>query len=237
MHYILEILIPPMSYDKIDNYLKQTLKEFREYDEEDNRNLNGFYDYFLIGGRFSSSKMRSCLDEEKMNQFYDEMNNKNVTVSSLVWGKQELSPSSQIPMVDQLWKEFFPEWPGNDCPLFSHSENAVFSDIMTLGDCKKHDAIMDHQVSSFAIAHDERVTGFYGLKHLLHQEYWNGCVFQKTDFDGSLRNGLERYNELVLRDTKHAEKNLADDPQKLEDFKRRKEITDDWLVVTVDYHN
>lgn len=26
MHYILEILIPPMSYDQIDNYIKQEKK-------------------------------------------------------------------------------------------------------------------------------------------------------------------------------------------------------------------
>src|SRR3954465_14152631 len=109
MHAIAEIVIPPNT--DIADAVAQMMNHFKERDDDDNIDENAtadWWDFYVIGGRFSGNKLMASLDPDAIERFYAVMKERSVTVSGLQCGKQELSPASQIPMVDALWRDHFP---------------------------------------------------------------------------------------------------------------------------------
>ena len=213
MHYHLEIIMPPV--ENIESAIEEIMQPFDE-NNEDNR--HSFWDWYQIGGRYSGSKLESLVPQEQLDAFYAELKNRKVTVSGFTAGKQEISPASQIPMVDELWREICPG-SSDVCPLFNHS-----------GQCKKDYDIctldkMPELLSADAVIIAAPNYNESGLeaKHLIHKSIWNGVSCIDTKFNGNVKTSINDYiNKL---------ENYKDE------YKEKYSPREDWLIVTVDYHS
>jgi hypothetical protein len=222
MHAIAEIIMPPDA--DIKEAVAAAMKEFDE-NAEDYR--NGWWDFYVIGGRFSGHKLEASLDQAKMEAFHEELKKRNVTVSSLTCGKKELQPASQIPMVDALWREWFPG-KGERCPIFKHARDQYGKDGQVHHDdvcrvdeiperlsCEKL-LVLTELTKELQAKYPE--DGKWQVSRLLSVQYWNGVEHQNSDFDGNVANGIKR-----IREEKEGW--------------RKVEVGPDWKVVTVDYHS
>ena len=211
MHYHLEVIMPPT--DDVETALGTILEQFDENceDEEGNCNPSAFWDWWVIGGRWSGTKLEAFLDKKKKDVFYEKLNEMNVTVSGLICGKQELEPADQIEAVDTLWRELFPESGVEQCPFFKHFDDANNLDICTLEEVSP-DMKAYHVIIAVPNSYDGKLTA----KTMYMTEMWNGISFQKTEWDGNLLNTVKAHNERMIEDQM---------------------AKNDWLVVTVDYHS
>ncbi|QEH36554.1 hypothetical protein OJF2_51380 [Aquisphaera giovannonii] len=224
MHYHLEVILPPVP--NVEEALKQILEPFNEQgeDEDGNRNSHAFWDWYVIGGRWAGAKLEATLDQEKLEAFNDELQKRKVTVSGVRAGKPKLQPDSQIPMVDALWNEYFPDSPLKVCPFFAHFNDQYqnsdgFPDIMPLKDVPK-ELTASHVIIAGPGWKDD---GSLEAKYMLQASIWNGVTFVDAKWDGKVQTAIDEHKER-LRNAKpeYAAKHV---PQ------------DDWLVVTVDYHS
>ena len=220
MHYHLEIIMPPTN--DVEMQTKSIMAEYDENAESTDdfdANPHAFWDFWVIGGRWAGSKLRATLDGEKLDRFIDELKNRKVTCSAVQAGKQSLSPASQIPMVDALWAEYFPESGIKVCPLFAHSNDQYDSSSNLPGDiCKVSEVPDGFKCSHVLIACESyRKDGSYAATAMRQTSVWNGCNFEKTDFDGTVKQAIQDYNKKMPNAELH--------------------IKGDWICVTVDYHS
>lgn len=206
MHFHCEIILPPT--DDPEGAVKQIMEPFYEGGEE---NYKAFWDWYVIGGRWSGSKARARLDPERVEAFVDELKARKVTVSGVTAGKQSLSPASQVPEVDALWREWFPESGLEACPIFEHAGDRLLDDICRLGDTP-----LGMKVERVIVAGPQwgDATGLRAA-WMAEVSCWNGVNHIATVWDGSIRAALELYRE---------------------QSRQGADVTDDWLTVTVDYH-
>jgi hypothetical protein len=225
MHYHLEIVMPPVP--DVDKAVEQIMGPFDESPEDENgedANSHAFWDWYVIGGRWSGAKVECGLDEAQKNKFYAALKEKKVTVSGLQAGKQRLEPAAQIPMVDALFKKFFPDSPLRACPFFDHFNDQYknsegFPDIMRLGDTPK---ALESSRLIIAKPHWEDES-LLEAAYMLEDETWNGINHQSTMWDSTVASALASYAGKISRyKPEYAEKVTP---------------TDDWLCVTVDYHS
>lgn len=234
MHYSLEVILPAGTED-IEAALESILLPFHEErkneDGEWESNPQGFLDYYTVGGRWSGKKRQVSLDPAKLEEFTNWMVDTKITVSSLQFGKQELQPASQIEVVDRKWNEMFPHPSGQlvPCPIFKHSgEDGIDGDI-----CKLSEVSDELSASRLILAGPsyadvpgtdtrERI-GPAEACEMLTAEFWNGCTWQSTDWDGNVKKGIERFKEKFS--------NTSESPR------AAVMPTDDSIVVTVDYHS
>jgi hypothetical protein len=217
MHYHCEIILPPTT--EIERDVESVMRPFSENADPEESRGHGFWDWYQIGGRWSGSKVQARIDRVRLDEFYAELSRRKVTVSGLQWGKQELSPASQIPEIDALWREWFPESGIAHCPLFKHSGNTLLDDV-----CVFKNAPLELVCSRLIVGvphwkEADKVEPGY----MLECEYWNGCNHVKTTWDGTLKQALEKYAEHGAHYS--------------DEYKAKREIKPDWLVVTVDYHS
>jgi hypothetical protein len=232
MHYHLEVIMPPT--DDIEVAIASILAPF---DENADDNNHSFWDFYVIGGRYAGEKQQQKLDQEKVKQFYDWCSNEKITVSGLIAGKQELSPSSQIPKVDAKWNEMFPQEDGSfaACPLFKHSNDqygkgingTIAGDIGTL---KNSLAISCERViiAGPSFNHDAKdsenpYTGNLRAVFMLSDDSWNGVNHMPIAWDKTIKSAVDAFNK------------KAD--SYAETYKAALSPKDDWIVVTVDYHS
>lgn len=221
MHYTLEIIMPPT--EDVEASLKEVMAQFDECpeDDEDGNAKYGFYDYYLIGGRWAGRKVKAMYDEERMSAFTKRLNDENITVSGIQFGKQEISPASQIPIVDSLWNEYFPDSPIKVCPLFKHSnskEEVLHGDICKIGDIPER-----LTASRVIIAAPNYDGSALEAKYMIEDAYYNGVQFRDTGWDGNVLGCLEAYKDMI--------KGYQ------EDYRKKHELNADWICVTVDYHS
>lgn len=214
-HYIAEIVIPPT--EDIANSVAEVMKSFERENPGDSQPCD-WWDWYIIGGRFSGHKTEARIGEEKLKAFIDAITERKVTCAALQCGKQELLPESQIPMVDALWREMVPGH-GDKCILFAHARDQYRKDGVYSDDvCRVADVPAALKCDRLIIAgkdySDE--TKLKGCE-MLADSWWNGCTHQKTDFDGVVATGLHRLKEEIRHDGPL--------------------FSNDWLVVTVDYHD
>ena len=229
MHHHCEVVIPPIQTDAIPDAIESILKPFYEGADDGERSSGAFYDFYKIGGRFAGNKYVQSIGEDRIQEFYDWLNKEKVTVSGLQFGKQELSPPSQIPKVDAKWKEMF----GDDvCPLFRHSndqfadgiEGTSLGDLFTIEQCLESARCGRLIFSGPSYNHQtsER-DGPLEAVFMLQDSFWNGVCHIESTWDGSLKQGLAMWRGKLesYRDSYRAQMNP--DP--------------DWICVTVDYHS
>lgn len=222
MHYHLEIIMPPT--DDVESAVAAILKPFNEQpQDDDDSGKYGFWDWYVIGGRWAGRKMQERLDQTKLQAFQDELNARNVTVSSFSAGKQELQPATQIPMVDQLWREFFPEV-GGPCPLFKHSNDQYKNDSALPDDvCRFSDIPRNLQAERVIIAARDHKDKETEAVFMISEDFWNGVNHVKTTWKETVEDAVEMFAAKSINYS--------------EEFVKRTTPQDDWLVVTVDYHS
>lgn len=222
MHYCLEIIMPPVS--DVEEAVRQILNPFKEGEEDEDGNLTkySFWDWYVIGGRWSGEKLIQTLDEKQLEKFYFTLVEKGITVSSFTSGKQEIAPASQTPIIDSLWREYFPEG-GDVCPLFRHY-NDPYKDNVNYPDVMKFSEVSKDLVASRVIIAGLHWNDKYVLeaKTMVEDSVYNGVNWVDTTWDGTLNKAIKIHN-------KRYETTLPE-------YKAEYVIGDDWLVVTVDYH-
>lgn len=196
------------------------------FSEHTENNANGFWDFYSIGGRFAGNHLMAGLDPKQMDAFQDALQKMKVTVSGLQCGKQELSPKSQIPKVDKLWAKFFPDQKGQPCPLFNHSNDQydrdgngqLPEDVIHFRDVPR-----DHKCSRVIVAGPDHKGESMEAEFMISEDNWNGVNHVKSDWDhtigGALNMHMDRINGMI------------------EEAQAKYSPTDNWLVVTVDYHS
>ena len=226
MHYQLEIVMPQV--DDVIEATEQILHQFSENLEPDDEEYlgNSFWDFYSIGGRWAGYKIKARLDQVKLGAFYKELADKKVTVSSVQCGKQEISPASQIPMVDALWVSFFPEYMGRACPLFQHSNNpyenhCLYGDVMPFRDVPD-DLTMSRIILAGYDCEGEKLEA----KVMYSDSIWNGCNHEETIWNGTFKHGAELFAKYNLVNSRYKQEYIDKYTPK-----------EDWLVVTVDYHS
>lgn len=224
-HYHLEIIMPPV--DDVTAAVASILNPFDEnnVDEDGDRPYRAFWDWYVIGGRWAGVKLECSIDPEKEKAFREELQNRKVTVSSVQCGKPSLQPVEQIPMVDALWREFFPDSTLKTCPFFAHfqdqyKDNPGFPDVMALKDVPKE--LTAHKVM-FGLPRSD-LDNRMEAEYMLEAEMWNGVNFIDTAWDGKITTAIEKWKEYATyRPGMNVEGCCI--PK------------DDWLAITVDYHN
>ena len=226
MHYHCEIIIPPKAdiKESIESILTPYHEEYE--DEEGYPGRNGFWDWYVIGGRWAGAKLQQALGKEKIDEFYRWCKKEEITVSSLQCGKQELKPVEQIPKVDAKWNEMT-GLPG-PCPLFAHS-NDQYSEWLP-GDISRLDESENVECSRVIFAgpsfdHDKSKTwdGPLEAVFMLAEDAWNGCNHMPVDWDGKIGSALKLWKERL--------ENYASG------YRNRCTPAGDWQCVTVDYHS
>ena len=232
MHHRCEVIFPPV--DDVEQTVGQILAPFYEGrvdDDGDDGHLakHAFWDWWVLGGRFSGGKLQAVLDPERLGVFDTRMRAMEVTVSGLVAGKDSLEPETQIPVVDALWQELFPEYGDIPCPFFAHSEGRLNTSKLFPADVCRLDQVPESYtsarlvVASVSFDHDTGThTGPLQAKYMLSKDLWNGLNHQDAVWQGNVLKGVEMYRKQLERYKEEYRAVALPQP--------------DWLSVTVDYH-
>lgn len=230
MHAHNEIIMPYT--DNIEEAIAEILKPFNENHgdenycehccEYENRSGHEFWDFYIIGGRWSGNHILSKFDPEKILEFHQKLTDMEITVSGLQWGKQELNPSNQVEIVDELWREHFPEG-GDTCPIFQHyndqyKHNVKYPDVIKLKDIPPY-----QKASRVLIAGISPRDHALKTEYRIDEDYWNGVCHIDSNWDKKVTTAIEMHLKIMERYS--------------EEWKEAFTPTDDWLLVTVDTHS
>ena len=214
MHCHMELIMP--NVENVEAEVEKILAPFTEEDEDGDYSQHGFYDWYVIGGRFSGAKLEALLGKEEIESFCKVLKDEGITVSGLQRGKPTLSPADQADKVNTLWNATFPESPVKECPLFDNY-NESFLDIALLKDLPKN--LSAYRVLFAGEGYDGELEG----RGMYQEKFWNGMNYETTEWDGLVSSAIEKYLESL---------------KFLTDKKKKKRVpTDDWICVTVDYHS
>lgn len=218
MHSKLEVILAP-NLD-VEKTVEEVMAPFDENaSDSEEYSGHGFWDWYVIGGRFSGDKLLAGYDQDKLKKFYELLSERKVTVSGVICGKETLQPESQRGMVDALWNEWFPPEDGVPvaCPLFDHSPKVLSSDIAPLCNC------LDMTAHAVLVVGPKWTGEGVEASFLIHRNVWNGVVYLDVDWDGKIGSAVEK-----------CKKRLGNAKP---DFAAARMPQDDWLCVTVDYHS
>lgn len=209
--------MPPTK--NVEEKVKEIMEPFYEGEEE---NTEPFYDFYVIGGRYSGEKLTQTLDKKKVDKFFKELKKQKITVSGFQAGKQEISPAEQIPLVDKIWDDLFPEI-GGACPFFKHYNNQYqnkvsYPDIMKVKDIPEK--LKCNKVIVATLNYDETK---FKANTMIDDSCWNGVSWNDTKWDKEVKSVIKKHNDSF----KNANK----------DYAKKRIVKDNWIAVTVDYHN
>lgn len=232
MHHHCEIVIPPTM--DISAAITSIMKPYCEHSDDDKQSdrKHAFWDFWVVGGRWAGNKLMAKYDPAKIDAFYEWLKAEKITISGVQFGKQELSPTSQIPKVDAKWNEMFPSAQFMPCPIFRHSNNQHGDGLSGSlpGDVQRLSDVPERVTCSHVIfagpsweSDTQKRTGPLAATFMLTETAWNGCNHMRVDWDGTFRSALAKYRENLEHYT--------------EEYKVLVNPKDDWLVVTVDYHS
>lgn len=202
-HAIAEIVMPPT------NNIEAAVKQAMACNCEDRPD---WWDFYVIGGRFSGNKMLARIATEKIFSFYAELAKRKITVSAVQFGKQTICPEHHIPTVDKLWQEMVPGF-GDKCILFSHAHDQYGGSGIFAGDiCHVSEIPANLECDRLIVARNRQYGAGLFVEEMLVKSLWNGISWQSTKFSGNVKEGITLVGEQCA-------------------------VADDWVVVTVDFHN
>jgi hypothetical protein len=214
VHHHLEIIMSP----DIDNVEAAVDNIMASFDENDEHSHNPFWDWYVIGGRFSGAKLMAKYDRDKLEEFKKWLEEEHVTVSGVQAGKPALMPEDQIDKVDAKWNEMFPSESGQmACPLFQHSGPSLPMDVCAVGDLP---ALTCFRAIIATCKHNRENAEYDDYPEavfMVAENMWNGVNFVDTTWDGTVQSAIEMFKE------HWSSKGI--------------EIDQDWIAVTVDYHS
>jgi hypothetical protein len=188
------------------------------------RRPHAFWDWYVIGGRWAGTKLLEALDPEKLEAFRARLVAENITVHGMQAGKQELSPASQIPKVDAMWRETFPELRIERCPLFAHAADQYakgLDGVMPMDICRLVELPKDFTASQVIFAQpaeNSKTKDYQGPP----KARWMIADWMNTGWDGKVASAIEMYIQSLAR--------------LREEWRKRVTPTEEWLAVTVDCH-
>ena len=97
MHYHVELIMPPTPLIEIKSRISEMLYLLSNRAAEIAGTTAPLYDWYQIGGRFASTKMRLRLDPERLRKFKKELTGKKIMVGPNLAGKPQLWPADLIP--------------------------------------------------------------------------------------------------------------------------------------------
>jgi len=216
MHHHAEIIMPPT--DDVELTAKQIMAPFdKNGKEEDRSNNHAFWNRYKIGGQWGGHKMLVAIGDDKIEEFRIALREAHITVSGLTMGKETLQPSEQIPVVNAMWNAMFPEAPVKVCPLFDNYKDS-FGDTLPVRDLP--DGLTAEVV---IIAGPDWKGEAMTASTLLFKKMWNGVNYQDSTWDGQIATALAMHVDRLKRYN--------------EEYRVKRSVSDDWLVVTVDYHS
>ena len=224
MHHHLEIILPPTENVKatIEKVLAPYDERYRDEDEDGDRSSYAFWDFWVIGGRWSGEKIMARSSPKAMAALHKDLSKHKVTVSGVQWGKQTISPAEQIPLVDSLWRKHFPDG-GDVCPIFDHYNERFIHSKGEPDICLVKDIPPGLKAARVMIAAGDPESKYEKVTFMIQDSYWNGVNYVDSKWDTKVLTALEmakkRYE--TYRD----------------DYKAKVTPKDDWLCVTVDYHS
>lgn len=234
MHYHLEIILPPDT-PNIEAAIESVMAQFDENqpDDDDHDTRHSFWDFYVIGGRWAGTKLMAKYDQVKISEFKKWMQDEHITVSGFRAGKQTLQPDSQIPKVVAKWNEMFPseDVAFLPCPMFSHSNDQygrdgkgmITGDICKLGEAKNISCSRIIFAGNSFARETSDFTGNLEARFMLSEDFWNGVNHVKSKWDGKVKTAVE----MCADNLKNAK----------EEYREKMLPTDDWIMVTVDYHS
>lgn len=224
-HYVCEIALP-RGYPIVKGV--KEIMEAEAFKSEGDEYGSKWWDYYKIGGRFSGDKTIAGLGIH-VQEFARELERRNVTVHPVQMGRPELHPDSQIPDVDSLWRQWFPDV-GGPCPLFHHARRDIKGreyypdDVCSVGGVPENYTC--HRLI-IAGPHWDKDRKELEPKFMLVRDFYNGVTWQNTAFDGNLKSVFR-----AIFECRRPESNDV-----CPYFGIPKDFDALWNLVTVDYHN
>ncbi len=171
MHYHCEVYLDRLPKDVFKAVLK-IMEPYRERFDEAAGDYHGFWDWFVIGGRWSGAHTEAALDPEKIKKFYEICEEKG-----LFWYGAKNPKKVQEARRREEFLKLFPGFKGP---------------IPTCRDVYKDDGYADDVVPVEEVS--SRLTCYTLIlpNEILHHEVWTGWGFCKTDFDGNVKKALEK---------------------------------------------
>lgn len=227
-HAHLEVIFPKV--ENVEDAVAKIMSEFNE--NQDDRWMAGkygFWDWYVIGGRWSGQKIMCMVDPVKLESYVAELVARKVTVHGLQAGKQEIHPVDQIPMVDKLWCDMFPEIAhiAKCYPQFKHFNNQYesssrYPDVMSLKDVPKSLEAERVIIASFDFDPESKTWSNktkFDAQYMIARAEWNGVSHIDTVWDGKIETAVKMHADRIN-----------------EKVRDQLVPNDDWLCVTVDYH-
>lgn len=240
MHYRCEIVMPPT--DDVRGAIASILRPFSEERPDDATDDDwspgyGFWDFWVLGGRWAGQKMVEQYGKERVDEFWAWCAEAGIKVSGFVAGKQTIATPEMREQVDAKWSEMFsPAGTMVRCPLFDHAndqlglrgESALPGDVMLYAEvpdtltCSRiifAGPSYDHDSTNKAMPW----TGPLKATFMLTDAEWNGVNHMPVRWDGTLGDARRQFEE-HFRGYK-------------DEYRRAVTPTGLWLVATVDYHS
>ena len=172
MHYHCEVYLE----ERPENIFETVSKIMEPYflilpDEDDEYNPNGFWDWFVIGGRWSGAHTEMLLDQEKLKQFYKICDEKE-----LFWVGPDRPAEVQEAKRKEEFLKLFPDFKGIIPTCRDTYRIDGYSD-----DIIEVEKVTEHLSCYTLILPDE----------VLHTEIWDGNKFCETHFDGCVKHALD----------------------------------------------
>jgi len=167
MHFHCEVYFKERPKD----VLKAVSEVMRPFRERFNEVRSGFWDWWVIGGRFSGVHTETKLDPRKLKEFYRICKEKGL----FCYGSENPEEVQKA----RRREEFLRLFPGFKGP------------IPSCRDAYKEDGYPDDVVPVEEITGRLRCYTLILSGEVLHLEVWDGNEFRKTDFDGYVKKALE----------------------------------------------
>ena len=217
MHFHLEIIMPPTT--ELEAQIENIMAPF---DESGDDVTPAFWDWYVIGGRWAGYKAKARLDPDKLEAFEEWLNQEKILVKNVQAGKQELADATTARKVDAKWREVFPGQ-GEYCMLFNHANDQYKNSDLDFDVCKLSEIPNGLTALRVIIAGPAFKSGKYEAVYMTQSEFWNGVNYVSTVWDGTVASALDELTKKLGGYT--------------HDYALTRTPTDDWLVVTVDYHS